>query len=167
MLARSLSLSLSLSASLMACSCTITVYRYANGDVYEGEFSMDEFHGKGKYIGVNGITYEGDFSQGARVRTRSQYSRSLSLRSLTQAHACRLDKACARCATATNTLAASSTASSKAKEVRHQSRKAIMAWLGGAVTHHAPIRTEYTFAVGGGMRGTFAAGKPVAVENFQ
>ena len=82
MLARSLSLSLSLSASLMACSCTITVYRYANGDVYEGEFSMDEFHGKGKYIGVNGITYEGDFSQGARVRTRSQYSRSLS-RSLT------------------------------------------------------------------------------------
>jgi hypothetical protein len=43
------------------------VYRYANGDIYEGEFLLDEFHGRGKYTGVNGIVYEGEFLQGARV----------------------------------------------------------------------------------------------------
>ena len=35
--------------------------KYANGDVYEGEFLNDQRHGKGIFKDNNGDVYEGDF----------------------------------------------------------------------------------------------------------
>lgn len=40
------------------------VYKYANGDVYEGQFKDGYMHGKGLYRFSDGDTYEGDFSDG-------------------------------------------------------------------------------------------------------
>ena len=39
-------------------------YKFANGNVYHGEWKEDKSHGKGKYIFKNGNTYIGDFSNG-------------------------------------------------------------------------------------------------------
>ena len=42
------------------------VYRFANGDVYEGDFKDDNMHGRGVYRCADGNVYEGDFKDDNR-----------------------------------------------------------------------------------------------------
>ena len=39
------------------------VYRFVNGNIYDGEWKNDKSHGQGKYIFKNGDSYIGDFSK--------------------------------------------------------------------------------------------------------
>ena len=41
-------------------------YKFANGNVYEGEWNDDKSHGKGTYIFKNGNKYVGEFKNGKR-----------------------------------------------------------------------------------------------------
>ena len=50
-------------------------YKFANGDVYEGEYLNDLRHGKGKLTHANGIVFDGSWVSGVRagvVRLRSR-----------------------------------------------------------------------------------------------
>lgn len=40
--------------------------RFANGDVYEGDFSNDQRTGEAKMTYANGDVYEGNFNNGKR-----------------------------------------------------------------------------------------------------
>ena len=40
------------------------IYKYAEGDYYEGQFKGDLRHGDGKYVWANGETYTGQFANG-------------------------------------------------------------------------------------------------------
>lgn len=42
-------------------------YKFANGDVYEGEYLDDVRHGKGKLTLANGIVYDGAWISGVRA----------------------------------------------------------------------------------------------------
>ena len=42
------------------------IFRFTNGDIYEGEFKNDKFEGKGLFRFVNGSTYQGDFKDDKR-----------------------------------------------------------------------------------------------------
>ena len=42
-------------------------YKFANGDVYEGEYLNDLRHGKGKLTHANGIVYDGAWVSGTRA----------------------------------------------------------------------------------------------------
>ena len=44
----------------------LAVLYYANGDIYQGQFKNDKFHGKGYYRSALGITYEGDYVNGIK-----------------------------------------------------------------------------------------------------
>lgn len=44
----------------------IGILKFANMDVYEGEFAKDDFHGKGKYKYRNSDVFEGEFKRGKR-----------------------------------------------------------------------------------------------------
>jgi hypothetical protein len=37
-----------------------------NGDIYQGEYKNDNFHGTGKYFWTNGSVYVGNFNEGCR-----------------------------------------------------------------------------------------------------
>jgi hypothetical protein len=40
------------------------IFRFTNGDTYQGDFVNEQFHGKGVYTDKNGDIYEGDFVKG-------------------------------------------------------------------------------------------------------
>jgi hypothetical protein len=42
-------------------------YKFANGDVYEGEYLDDLRHGKGRLTLANGIVYDGAWVGGVRA----------------------------------------------------------------------------------------------------
>ena len=42
-------------------------YKFANGDVYEGEYLNDLRHGKGKLTHANGIVFDGSWVSGVRA----------------------------------------------------------------------------------------------------
>jgi hypothetical protein len=42
-------------------------YKFANGDVYEGEYLDDLRHGKGKLTLANGVVYDGAWVGGVRA----------------------------------------------------------------------------------------------------
>ena len=42
------------------------VYRYADGDVYEGDYKDNEMHGRGVYRYTSGAVYEGDWKDDKR-----------------------------------------------------------------------------------------------------
>jgi hypothetical protein len=46
---------------------TRTVHTFASGDVYEGMFECDEFHGQGCYRSAQGPIYQGTFQRGRKV----------------------------------------------------------------------------------------------------
>ena len=42
-------------------------YKFANGDIYQGEYLNDVRHGKGKLTHANGIVYDGAWVSGTRA----------------------------------------------------------------------------------------------------
>ena len=49
------------------------VLRYANGDVYEGEFHGNVPHGTGKYTYADGEVCDGQFEKGEFVDAEGEY----------------------------------------------------------------------------------------------